>query len=72
MAYKLNKITITTNNSKEGIRNIGDNWNDVISGNLPIVFDSEHVFQQGISPVSKYSNYSSDEMSYGVIWRGKI
>ncbi|MCB2361346.1 AraC family transcriptional regulator [Clostridium estertheticum] len=61
MAYKLNKITIRTNNSKEGINNIGDIWNDIISGKLPIIFDSEHVFQKDISPVSKYSNYSSDE-----------
>ena len=28
MAYKLNKITIRTNNSKEGIKNIGDVWKD--------------------------------------------
>lgn len=61
MAYKLNEITIRTNNSKEGIKNIGDVWKDIASGKLPILFDSEHVFQQGISPVSKYSNYSSDE-----------
>ena len=61
MAYKLNKITIRTNNSKEGIKNIGDVWKDITSGKLPILFDSEHVFQQGVSPVSKYSNYSSDE-----------
>ncbi|APC39886.1 AraC family transcriptional regulator [Clostridium estertheticum] len=61
MAYKLNKITIRTDNSKEGINNIGDIWNDITSGKLPIIFDSEHIFQQGISPISKYSNYSSDE-----------
>ena len=61
MAYKLNQITIRRNNSKEGMKNIGDIWNDITSGKLPIPFDSEHVFQQGISPVSKYSNYSSDE-----------
>ena len=61
MAYKLNKITIRANNSKDGIENIGDIWKDITSGKLPILFDSEHVFQQGISPVSKYSNYSSDE-----------
>ena len=29
MAYKLNKITIRTNNSKEGIKNIGDIWKDI-------------------------------------------
>ncbi|MBX4264373.1 AraC family transcriptional regulator [Clostridium estertheticum] len=61
MAYKLNEITIRTNNSKEGMNNIGDIWNDITSGKLPIIFDSEHVFQKDISPVSKYSNYSSDE-----------
>ncbi|MCB2361688.1 AraC family transcriptional regulator [Clostridium estertheticum] len=61
MTYKLNKVTIRTNNSKEGIKNIGDIWNDITSGKLPIIFDSEHVFQQGISTVSEYSNYSSDE-----------
>lgn len=61
MAYKLNKITIRTNNSEEGIKKINDIWKDIESGKLPILFDSEHVFQQGISPVSKYSNYSSDE-----------
>ena len=61
MVYKLNQITIRTNNSKEGMKNISDVWNDIVSGKLPILFDSEHVFQQGISPVSKYSNYSSDE-----------
>ena len=61
MAYKLNKITIRTNNSKEGMKNISDIWKDIASGKLPILFDSEHVFQKGISPVSKYSNYSSDE-----------
>jgi len=45
MAYKLNKITIRMNNSKEGIKNIGDVWEDITSGKLPILFDSEHVFQ---------------------------
>ncbi|WP_129595885.1 AraC family transcriptional regulator [Anaerophilus nitritogenes] len=61
MAYKLDQITIRTNNSKEGMQIISDIWKDITSGELPILFDSEHVFQQGISPVSKYSNYSSDE-----------
>ncbi|MBV4430989.1 AraC family transcriptional regulator [Clostridium tyrobutyricum] len=61
MAYKLKEVTIRTNNSEEGIKNISDIWKDIVSGKLPILFDSEHVFQQGISPISKYSNYSSDE-----------
>lgn len=61
MAYKLKEVTIRTNNSKEGMKKIGEIWGDIVSGKLPILFDSEHIFQQGISPVSKYSNYSSDE-----------
>lgn len=61
MAYKLKEVTIRTNNSDEGMEEIAEIWRDITSGTLPILFDSEHTFQQGISPVSKYSNYSSDE-----------
>lgn len=61
MAYKLKEVTIRTNNSEEGIKIIGEIWRDITSGKLPILFDTEHMFQQGVSPVSKYSNYSSDE-----------
>lgn len=61
MSYKLKEVTVRTNNTQEGAKIISEVWKDVISGKLPIIFDSEHVFQQGISPVSKYSNYSSDE-----------
>lgn len=61
MAYKLKEVTIRTNNSDEGIKMIDEIWRDITSGKLPILFDSEHMFQQGISPISKYSNYSSNE-----------
>jgi predicted transcriptional regulator YdeE len=61
MAYKLKEVTIRTNNSEEGMNVIDELWEDVSSGELPILFDSEHKFQQGISPISRYSNYSSDE-----------
>ncbi|GFZ33222.1 AraC family transcriptional regulator [Clostridium zeae] len=61
MAYKLKEVTIRTNNSEEGMKKIDEIWDDISSGKLPILFDSEHTFQQGISPVSRYSNYSSDE-----------
>lgn len=61
MAYKLNEVTIRTNNTKEGMEKIGELWQDIVSGKLPIIFDSEHNFLQGISPVSKYSNYEEDE-----------
>ncbi|MBV4421688.1 AraC family transcriptional regulator [Clostridium tyrobutyricum] len=61
MAYKLKEVTVRTNNYEEGIKVIGEIWKDIVSGKLPILFDTNHMFQQGISPVSKYSNYSSDE-----------
>lgn len=61
MAYKLKDITIRTNNSDEGIKMIDELWGDIVSGKLPLLFDSEHILQKDASPISKYSNYSSDE-----------
>ena len=61
MAYSLTGITIRTNNTIEGMKVIGEIWRDITSGKLPILFDSEHNFQQGISPISMYSNYATDE-----------
>lgn len=61
MAYRLNEVTIRTNNAPEGMMKIQEMWNDIVSGALPVLFDSGHQFQPGISPVSKYSGYASDE-----------
>ncbi|QQO10333.1 hypothetical protein [Breznakiella homolactica] len=61
MAYCLKEVTIRTNNSKEGMGKIDEIWRDITNGTLPILFDSGKRFQQGISPVSKYFNYASDE-----------
>lgn len=61
MAYTLKQVTIRTNNTDEGMKKIDEIWKDISSGKLPILFDSEHGFQQGVSPISKYSNYESDE-----------
>lgn len=61
MGYNLNEITIRTNNTTDGMKKIEEIWNDITTGKLPILFDSEHNFLQGISPVSRYSNYASDE-----------
>lgn len=61
MAYCLSAITIRTNNTPDGINKIAELWQDVSNGKLPILFDSEHNFQPGISPISQYSNYASDE-----------
>ena len=61
MAYILKEATIRTNNSEEGMQKIMLLWQDVTSGKLPILFDSEHNFQQGVSPISVYSNYENEE-----------
>ena len=61
MAYTLKEVTIKTNNTPEGIRRTEQLWQDVSTGKLPVIFDSENNFQKDISPVSKYSNYESDE-----------
>lgn len=61
MAYILKEITIRTNNTDDGMRKIGELWRDITNGKLPILFDNEHNFMQGISPVSRYSNYASNE-----------
>ena len=61
MSYKLDRITIRTNNTSDGMKKIAELWRDITSGKLPILFDSEHNFLQGISPISEYSNYETDE-----------
>jgi len=61
MSYTLKEVTIRTNNTQEGINRIEELWQDVNTGKLPIMFDSKNNFQNGISPISRYSNYESDE-----------
>lgn len=61
MAYSLASVTIRTDNTVEGIKKIDELWKDIESGSLPILFDTTHKFQVGVSPVSMYSNYASDE-----------
>lgn len=61
MAYILDEVTIRTNNSPEGMENTAQLWRDVTEGRLPLLFDSEHNFRPGISPVSAYSNYADED-----------
>ena len=61
MAYTLKEVAIRTNNSEKGVKIISEVWKDIENGKLPILFDTEHVFQKGVSPISKYSNYSNNE-----------
>mgnify|MGYP002518263559 CR=1 FL=1 len=61
MAYALGGVTLRTNNTEDGMKKINEVWRDVESGKIPILFDSEHNFIKGVSPVSLYSDYASDE-----------
>ena len=61
MAYQLKSLSIRTNNTEGGMAQIDGLWQDVTSGKLPLLFDSEGQFLPGISPISRYSHYASDE-----------
>lgn len=61
MAYIIDRVTIRTNNSEEGCEKIKGLWQDVMSGKIPLMFDSEHKFQEKRCPVAEYSNYEAGE-----------
>lgn len=61
MAYTLSNITIRTDNSEGGMAKLNEVWRDIVSGKLPLMHDSDGNFLQGLSPISRYSNYESDE-----------
>ena len=59
--YILSEITLRADNSQAGMEKVEALWRDVVSGKIPLMYDSNGTFQQGLSPVSRYSNYESDE-----------
>lgn len=61
MAYQLERVTVRTDNTPEGIEKMKELWHDVVSGKLPLLFDSEHNFRKDRSPVGEYSNYEAGE-----------
>ncbi len=61
MAYSLKAVTIRTNNTGKGMADTEKLWEDILSGRIPLLFDSEGGFREGVSPVSRYSNYERDE-----------
>lgn len=61
MAYQLKRLTVRVDNSDEGMKQIQELWQDVVSGKLPLIYDSEQNFQKGYSPVGEYSNYENKE-----------
>ncbi|BDR55471.1 hypothetical protein [Xylocopilactobacillus apis] len=59
MAYHLKSVTLRTNNDR--MTEIDELWQDVMNGKLPLIFDQNHEVQYGVFPISRYSNYASDE-----------
>lgn len=59
MSYRLSAVTLRADNSPQGMEAIARLWEDVQSGKLPLLFDSQGTFQPGLSPISMYSNYES-------------
>lgn len=61
MTYRLQAVTLRTDNSLEGMERIAAVWRNIVSGKLPLLTDSDGVMQSGLSPVSQYSNYAEEE-----------
>lgn len=61
MTYRLDKITIRLKNDEAGINKINELFEDIVSGKIPLINDSNGKLIDGISPISEYSNYESDE-----------
>jgi len=61
MAYSFNRVTVRTDNSAEGMAKINELWADILQGNIPLDFIENGVPVKGLSPVSAYSDYESDE-----------
>lgn len=62
MAYMLERVTVRVDNTPEEMQKVKELWADIVSGRLPVVFDSSHEFQKGRSPVGEYSNYENGAM----------
>lgn len=61
MTYRLQAVTLRTDNSSEGMARIAAVWQDIVSGKLPLLADSDGVMHSGLSPISRYSNYAEEE-----------
>lgn len=61
MTYRLDRVTIRLKNDAEGMGKISELFEDIVSGDIPLLFNSDKELIEGIAPVSEYSNYESDE-----------
>lgn len=61
MAYSFKSVTIRTDNSESGMAKINELWADILQGKVPLEFIENGVPVKGLSPISSYSDYESDE-----------
>lgn len=61
MAYSFKSVTIRTDNSESGMAKINELWADILQGKVPLDFIQNGLPVKGLSPVSAYSDYDSDE-----------
>lgn len=61
MAYSFKSVTIRTDNSKCGMAKINELWADIMTGKVPLDFIENGLPVKGLSPVSVYSDYESNE-----------
>ena len=61
MAYSFKSVTIRTDNSESGMKKINELWADIMTGKVPLDFIENGAPVKGLSPISAYSDYESDE-----------
>lgn len=61
MAYTFKSVTIRTDNSESGMARLDELWADIMQGKIPLGFIENDVLVKGLSPISVYSDYESDE-----------
>ncbi|NCB93400.1 MAG: AraC family transcriptional regulator [Clostridia bacterium] len=61
MGYVLKEIAISMDGSENEVQNLNDIWRDVESGKIPLLFDSDGEFMDGLSPISLFTNYAANQ-----------
>ncbi len=59
--YSFKSVTIRTDNSESGMAKINELWADIMQGKVPLDFIENGAPVKGLSPISAYSDYESDE-----------
>ena len=61
MSYSFKSVTIRTDNSESGMAKINELWADIMQGKIPLDFIQNGIPVKGLSPISAYCDYESDE-----------